>query len=216
MESALRRSAPDGLTLIETFRWEPGAGFVRLPAHLARMARGAGALGVGFDRAAVERVLAGVGSDGPLRVRLTLGLDGTPAVAATLLGPASEAPWRVVVAGRRLRSDDPWLRLKTSARATYDAVRAELAAGVDEAVLLNERGEVCDGTITNVFLDRGAGLETPPLGCGLLPGVLRAELLAEGACREARLRAGDLGEGVLWLGNSLRGLVAARLAGGEG
>ena len=35
MESALR---PAGLKLIETFRWEPAAGFVRLPAHLARMA----------------------------------------------------------------------------------------------------------------------------------------------------------------------------------
>ncbi len=212
MESALRRSAPDGLRLIETFRWAPEGGFVRLPAHLARMARGAAALGVAFDRAAVERVLAGVGGDGPLRVRLTLGLDGTPAVSATALVPASAAPWRVVVAGPRLRSDDPWLRLKTSARATYDAVRAGLPAGVDEAVLLNERGEVCDGTITTVFLDRGAGLETPPVACGLLPGVLRAEMLARGACREAVLGAGDLGEGPLWVGNSLRGLMPARLA----
>ena len=77
VESALRRSAPADLTLIETFRWEPGAGFVRLPAHLARMARGAAALGVGFDRgggrAGCWRRSAGAA---PLRVRLTLALDG--------------------------------------------------------------------------------------------------------------------------------------------
>jgi 4-amino-4-deoxychorismate lyase len=200
---------PDGLRLIETFRWGP-SGFVRLPAHLARMAAGAEALGVPFDRAAVDRVLATVGGDGPLRVRLTLGLDGVPAVAATPLGPPTGG-WRVVLAGARLRSDDPWLRLKSSARATYDAVRAGLPAGVDEAVLLNERGEVCDGTITTVFLDRGAGLVTPPLACGVLPGVLRAEMLQSGACREAVLGAEDLGEGRLFVGNSLRGLVPARL-----
>jgi len=214
VESALRRSAPAGLTLIETFRWEPVGGFVQLPAHLARMARGAAALGVGFKRGAVDRVLAAVRGGEPLRVRLTLALDGGVAVAATPLGPHA-ALWRVGLAEARLRSDDPWLRLKTSARMTYDAVRAGLPFGIDEAVLLNERGEVCDGTITNVFLDRGGGLETPPLGCGLLPGVLRGEMLARGECREAVLREGDLGEGALFVGNSLRGLIPARLVGAQ-
>ena len=48
--------------------------------------------------------------------------------------------------------------------------------GLDELLFLNERGEVCDGTITTLFFDRGEGLRTPPLSCGLLAGVLRAEL----------------------------------------
>ena len=68
------------------------------------------------------------------------------------------------------------------ARAEYQVHQA------DEVILLNERGEVCEGTITNVFADVGDGvLVTPALACGLLPGVLRGELLDEGRASEAVL-----------------------------
>src|SRR5690606_16981568 len=106
-----------------------------------------------------------------------------------------------------------WLQVKSSRRAAYDAARAALPPGLDEVVFLNERGEVCDGTITTLFFDAGGGLRTPPLSSGLLPGVLREEMLAQGRCREAVLHAADLGRVQLWLGNSLRGLVRADWAG---
>ena len=77
---------------------------------------------------------------------------------------------------------------------------------------LNERGEVSEGTITNVFLDLGGDLLTPPATCGLLPGVLRAELLASRICREAVLAPADLARGRLFVGNALRGWIPARLA----
>jgi 4-amino-4-deoxychorismate lyase len=207
VESALR---PAGLKLIETFRWEPEAGFVRLPAHLARLAAAAAHLRIPFDRAALDRVLGGVAGAEPLRVRLTLAVDGEVAVTVAPLGPV-KACWTVCIAGERLESADPWLRLKSTERRRHDAARAALLPGADEAVLLNERGEVCEGTITNVFADLGDGLVTPPLACGLLPGVLRAELLEAGACREAVLRPSDLGRARLFVGNSLRGLIPARL-----
>ncbi len=80
-----------------------------------------------------------------------------------------------------------------------------MPAGIDEALFLNERGEISEGTITTVFFDRGAGLRTPPLSSGLLPGVLRSEL----ACPEEILRPEDLGIVRLWVGNALRGLIPA-------
>jgi 4-amino-4-deoxychorismate lyase len=123
--------------------------------------------------------------------------------------PAPLAVWRVGMAGARLASADPWLRVKSTRRAVYDAARAALAPGLDEVVFLNERGEVCDGTITTLFFDRGQGMRTPPLSSGLLPGVLRAEL----AVPEEVLRAEDLPRVRLWLGNSLRGLAPAVWAG---
>jgi branched-subunit amino acid aminotransferase/4-amino-4-deoxychorismate lyase len=113
--------------------------------------------------------------------------------------------WRLGLAGMRLQSDDPWLTLKTTRRPAYDAARAALPTGLDEVIFLNERGEVCDGTITTLFYDRGQGLRTPPLACGLLPGVLRAEL----ALPEEVLLARDLPRVRLWVGNSLRGLIPA-------
>jgi 4-amino-4-deoxychorismate lyase len=86
-----------------------------------------------------------------------------------------------------------------------------LPAGVDEAIFANRRGEICEGTISNLFFDMGSGLRTPPLACGLLPGVLRAELLETGRAREAVLTLADLGSARLWCGNALRGLIPARL-----
>jgi para-aminobenzoate synthetase/4-amino-4-deoxychorismate lyase len=56
-------------------------------------------------------------------------------------------------------------------------------------------------------------LLTPPLSLGLLPGVLRAELIEKGRAVESHLRPADLAQG-FFLGNSLRGLVPARLMDG--
>jgi 4-amino-4-deoxychorismate lyase len=122
------------------------------------------------------------------------------------------APWTVAIAEERLDSADPWLRLKSSRRERYDAARATLPDGIDEILFLNERGEVCEGTITNVFLAGRPGMRTPAARCGLLPGVLRGEMLAGKRCREAVLRQEDLASGDLYVGNSLRGLIPARLA----
>lgn len=196
--------------LVETFRWTPGAGFARLEAHLARLARGAAFLGVKVERAAIDAALATVAGAGALRVRLLVDRAGGASVE-TAPAPPPAGEWRLVFAAERLRSDDPWLGIKSTRRPVYDAARAALPAGADEALLLNERGEVCEGTIANVFLDRGGPLLTPPLAAGLLPGVLRAELLAAGAAREAMLRPEDLAEGRLMVGNALRGLIPAQL-----
>lgn len=209
MEGPLRDDAPNGLTLIETLRWEPATGFVRLPAHLARLAAGAVALGIPLGPASVERALDAVTGNSTQRVRLTLALDGVAEATFAALAPA-KAEWTVTLAPQRLASGDPWLRLKTTRRPVHDAARAALPPDVDEALLLNERGEVCEGTISTVFADLGDGLLTPPLACGLLPGILRADLLATGAAREAVLRPSDLAGARLFIGNSLRGLVSAR------
>lgn len=202
MEGALRGRAGDA-RLIETALWD-GVGFPRLALHLARLAAGAEALGFACDPEAVRATLLNAVGDAPLRVRLTLGAVGDCEVTVAALPPA-KAEWRLGLAEARLASDDPWLRVKSTRRGAYDAARAALPAGLDEVVFCNERGEVCDGTITTVFFDRGAGMRTPPLTCGLLPGVLRAEL----AVPEEVLLARDLPQVRLWVGNALRGLIPA-------
>lgn len=202
MESALRSGAGQpGLKLIETLR--VGAPPSRLALHRARMARGAAALGwdfdaLGFDRAVEADPVAG------RRLRLTLDRAGRFEVVQAPL-PESPAEWRLALAGARLLSTDPWLGLKSTNRAAYDAARAHLPLGVEEVIFANERGEVCDGSITTLFFDRGQGMRTPPLSSGLLPGVLRAEM----GCPEEVLMAADLPHVRLWVGNALRGLMGA-------
>lgn len=204
--------------LIETLLYDPEAGFVRGDLHLDRMQASATALGFVFDRAAaLARMRETASGEGLLRMRLELARDGDLAVTATV--HAAHPPgtvWRVAIASTRLASDDPLQRHKTTRRGTYAAARAEFSVDdADEVILLNEQGAVCEGTITNVFARMAPGdtLLTPPLVCGLLPGVLRQELLASGAACEALLTPGDLaGASQLYCGNSLRGLIPATLS----
>ncbi|HVK90094.1 MAG TPA: aminotransferase class IV family protein [Mycoplana sp.] len=157
----------------------------------------------------------GRGFPSPLRIRLELFADGRIEVKTAPFVPlAADALWTVRIATTRLDSTDPLLRHKTSRRAVYEAARAEFSpADADEVILLNERGEVCEGTITTAFLDDGTGvLKTPPLACGLLAGVLREELLETGRATEQRLQVEELHRHRFFVGNSLRGLIPASLA----
>lgn len=205
VESGLFAGADAGVKLIETLLWN-GEALVRLPLHLERLERSAALLGWECDLAGAEADLCAATPETAARMRLTLDSEGAVEVQVAAL-PMAKAEWRVGLAKGRLTSDDPWLTVKSTRRAAYDQARAALPAGLDEAIFLNERDEVCDGTITTLFFDRGDGMRTPPLASGLLPGVLRAEL----AVPEEVLLGSDLPRVRLWVGNSLRGLVSARL-----
>lgn len=199
--------------LIETLGWRPAEGFRNREGHLTRMARSAGALGLRFNRQGAEQMLDEVQGATPLRCRLTM--DATGSFDLTT-APLTGAPslWRIALAEVRLDPDDVWLRHKTTRRAVYDRARAELREGVDELLFLNTRSELCEGTITNVFVtSRDGRMLTPSLGCGLLPGVLRQHLLDSGQAQEAVLTIADLEQAAaLHMGNSLRGLIPVQLA----
>ena len=217
-EGALRDGNTADFDLIETMRWEPGQGFLRFERHLARLYGSAEELGFACDPQRVGEVLANtVGAQQTaLRTRLVLQRNGEVTAAAQPYEPlAADKVWRLQLARVRLSSTDTLLRHKTSRRQLYTHARSEyLVTQADEVLLANERGEICEGTITNVFADFGDGvLMTPRLDCGLLPGVLRAELLDEGRAQEAIYSYDDLKSAkALFVGNSLRGLIPARLA----
>jgi 4-amino-4-deoxychorismate lyase len=205
----------EDFSLIETLRYEPDAGFVRLRLHLARLERSARRLGFPAPldvTAALGEVVAD--AVGPQRVRLTFDRAGRIAITAAPFVPlAAETVWRVRIAETRIDSTDTLLRAKTTQRAVYDRARAEYsAAEADEVLLLNEKDEVCEGTITSVFVDDGAGLlRTPPIACGLLAGVLRSEMICARKARTGRITLADLATRKLFLGNSLRELITAEL-----
>ncbi|WP_406649423.1 aminotransferase class IV family protein [Aliisedimentitalea scapharcae] len=210
-------SDPD-FRLIETLGWHPnGIGFRHLDRHLARLQRSALALGLAFDGDAVREVLDTVGGVHALRCRLTLDGQGHTDLTTAALGKTPE-DWCLVVAETRLQSCDPWLRHKTTRRALYESTRANLPAGVGEAIFVNENEEVCEGTITNIFLTlANEDRVTPPLACGVLPGILRETLLDSGDFREQVVTLDDLRTArSIAVGNSLRGLIPARFAGGLG
>ncbi|MDW5314790.1 aminotransferase class IV family protein [Rhizobium sp. PL01] len=205
-------------SLIETMRWEPGTGIIRLRLHLARLKRSAGRLGFsGADKAA-EKLAEVRGESLPLRVRLTLSPSGDIAITTAPFSPLPEDTiWRVAIASKRLDSTNRLLRHKTTRRGIYETARAEYpTAEADEVLLLNEKGEPCEGTITSIFLDDGSGiLKTPPIACGLLAGVLRTDMICARRARVQHLTLADLQTGTLYMGNSLRGLIHAKLLTGN-
>ena len=205
-------------SLIETMRWQPGEGFVRLDQHMRRLSRSADALGFRQPQNALAMLKELETGDTPLRVRLTSNFRGKVEVTATPFEPLpADAVWRLRVAKTRLDSSDTLYRHKTSRREPYEAARAEYSPEeADEVLLLNERDEICEGTITNFFVeDEDGQLLTPPLSSGLLPGILRAELIRQRKARTAVLRLEDIRGRPIFVGNSLRGLIRAELTEGD-
>jgi para-aminobenzoate synthetase / 4-amino-4-deoxychorismate lyase len=194
--------------LIETMRFDPEEGVLLLDRHMARLRASAMRFGFPFDRHAVRNELqaATFRLRTAARVRLVVGPSGAIAIGIAPLPAAPVGPVGVRVVPRRVARDDFRLAHKTSRRSLYDAPRR--AAGSWEVVFADDEGFLTEGSFTSIFVARGGVLVTPPLSRGLLPGVLRGELIDSGRAIEGDLRAGDLAGG-FFVGNALRGLVAA-------
>lgn len=203
--------------LIETLLWD--GDFFLLGMHLDRLEASAGYFGFSFDRGAVvAQLMEGAGefeSGVRYRVRMLLGKGGEVTVTSVRFAP--EAPTGLVrVSAERVDSGDVFLRHKTTRREAYERGSAKArAAGLDETIFLNERGEVTEGAISNVFVRRDGRWLTPPLRCGVLPGVFRRQMLEEGAV-EGVLRVEDLVGAEVFLCNSVRGMWRVRLVESSG
>ena len=105
----------------------------------------------------------------------------------------------------------PLLFNKTTCRDVYDAARAA-RPGADDVLLWNAHREVTESTMASLVVELDGQRVTPPIACGLLPGVLRAELLAQGEIVERVVSIDDLARASrLWLVNSLRGWIDVNL-----
>jgi len=193
--------------LLETFGWVPETGFARLEAHLERMERSAEYFGYPFDADALRRRLDALAAEmprAPRRVRVELSPRGELAVGHAPM-PCWEEPVRLALARRHGGSEHPFWYHKTADRARY-GVHDPVDAAHDQVLLLNERGELTETPIANVVVELDGALWTPHLDAGLLPGILRGELLRDGTIRERVLLAADLERATaVWVINSLRG-----------
>ena len=194
--------------LIETMAFDPEAGIALLDRHLARMKASAALFGFPFDRHAVRNELqaATFRLRAPRRIRLLLSECGAIAIHVALLPAPVAAPIEVTIMPLPTAPKDFRLRHKTSDRRFYDDARRR--AGTPEVVFARADGRLTEGSFTNLFVERGGLFVTPPLDLGLLPGVLRAELIDSSRAVEGDLTAADLANGFL-IGNALRGLMPA-------
>ncbi len=197
------------LDLIETMAFDPETGIPLLERHLARMKASADALGFVFDRHGTRNELqaATFRLREPRRLRLLLAASGAVAIEVGSV-PLSPALAEVAIVPLPVDPSDFRLVHKTSDRSFYDSARR--AAGTFEVLFEHPDGSLTEGSFTSLFVPRGDVLVTPPAR-SLLPGVLRAELLATGRAVEGRLTRADLTHGFR-IGNALRGLIPAIVA----
>jgi len=191
--------------LVESLRCE-GGGCLRQEQHLKRLAWSAQRLGIPFDAARAETVLAGhaAGLSGVHKVRLLLEANGALTISSEPIAQ-DLAPLKLALAATPVDPRDPSLYLKLADRSRYDAARSEHPAA-NEVLLTNLEGELTEGTYHNLVLKLDGRLVTPPLASGLLPGVMRETLLAEGMLTEEVLFPADLERAQeIWLVNSVRG-----------
>jgi len=199
--------------LVETMLWEEGAGYFLLERHLERLRRSAAYFGFPLRSASVRKALARRGAllAGVQKVRLLLSRAGTVAIETDPLPAAPATILSAAFARTRVDSRDPFLYHKTTNRPLY---REELAARPDcgEVVFLNERGEVTEGAVSTIVAKIDGELVTPPVRCGLLPGVFREELLERGVIRERVITKEELTHGgEIYAVNSVRRWRRVRL-----
>ncbi len=200
------------LDLIETMAFDPEQGMPLLDRHLERMRASALALGFRFDRhhARNELQAATFRLREAARIRLLLAQSGAIAIEVAPAPAAFDRPLRVAAVPLPVDARDYRLRHKTSDRGFYDAAR--IAAGTDEVVFVRPDGLLTEGSFTSLFVPGSDGrLLTPALASGLLPGVLRSQLIDAGQAVEANLSPHDLPE-QFFVGNALRGLIPAVVA----
>jgi len=233
----LTRTAPQ-FNLIETMLWHPETGFWLLDLHLARLAESACYFYYPLEIEEVKESLSslaeefsGISPQKSRRVRLALSRNGEfelthiklsgnslPLVdpETTIQRKNGKHLPRVVFSNKKTDSSSPYLFHKTTLRRLYDEERAAVADGKGyyEVLFVNEKGEVTEGSYTNIFLQKDGILLTPPVACGLLPGVFRKYLLQEypERVKEAILTRKDFERAeAVYVGNSVRGLVRVKL-----
>jgi branched-subunit amino acid aminotransferase/4-amino-4-deoxychorismate lyase len=130
------------------------------------------------------------------------------------LNPAQDcAIPRIAFCPKPIDERDPLMFHKTTTRPwCQDAAKLIAKRGLFDVVFKNSKGEITEGSRSNVFIQKRKMLFTPPVSCGLLPGVLRENLIRRGRCVEAVLTIKDLKKAdAIYCGNSVRGLVEVRL-----
>jgi len=195
--------------LIETMAFDPETGMPLLERHLARMRASAALFGFPFDRHAVRNELqaATFRLRKPRRIRLVLAKSGAIAVEVSPMPPMPDGPVAVAPVPLPVEPSDFRLRHKTSDRAFY----GRPPAGCFDSIFVDPDGYLTEGSLASIFVERDGILVTPPISRGLLPGVLRAELIANGRAIEGDLTIADL-DGRFFVGNALRGLIPAIVA----
>jgi para-aminobenzoate synthetase/4-amino-4-deoxychorismate lyase len=186
--------------------------------HITRLKSSAFFFDYPFDKNKVLEELACLEKQltnlAPQKARLFLNKNGSLRCDFSALGTNdfSKAA-KVAIAPEPIDERNPLMFHKTTERPWFTNAAPHIDNhGLFDLIFKNSNGEITEGSRSNIFIRKGTMLFTPPIGCGLLGGVLRQNLIRRGKCKEAILRLSDLKNAdAVYCGNSVRGLVAVEL-----
>ena len=203
------QSAPS-FQLLETMAYHPGEGIFLLDYHLQRLAEAAKHFAYAIDGAEIRMQLDQFSAQQPKRLRLLLNHSGQFELQHTQLD-ATDKTVRLRLCNFAISSEDEFLQHKTTHRVVYEKAIAQ-NGNADDVILWNERGELTETCIYNLYLQIDGELLTPALESGLLAGTYRRSLIETGKAREAVLTKQDLERATsIYVSNSVRGLCPAQL-----
>ncbi|VAV99127.1 Para-aminobenzoate synthase, aminase component / Aminodeoxychorismate lyase [hydrothermal vent metagenome] len=199
--------------LIESLRWDK-EGFHLLDRHMERLLSSAEYFDFAYDQEAILNDLSDhaqyLDPRKIWKVRLLLSLSGQISITSA---PVEESgAGKVITLSRKVMdSRNVMLFHKTTDRTLYDQELKHHRHEYDsyDVIFINEKDEVTEGAFNNIFVKQGDSLYTPPVECGLLGGILRQSLMADGVkLQEKILTVPDLQQADhIYMGNSVRGLV---------
>ncbi len=201
--------------LIETMLWSKKTGFFLLQEHLQRLKESALYFNFHYNRKHLRTLLSKLrkqfNPESFYKIRLLLDKGGVVDVRhQKLAGLINQAPTKTIIISKfRTNSKNIFLQHKTTNRRLYDEqYKKYKKLGYYDVLFCNEKGEITEGAISNIFIKKGRFYDTPPLACGLLNGVYRQYLLRKKPnFREKVLTLRELKNAEqVYLVNSVRGM----------
>ncbi|MDD4182847.1 MAG: aminotransferase class IV, partial [Candidatus Omnitrophica bacterium] len=208
----------ESFSLIETILYDARFGYQLIDLHLNRLEKSCEYFSINLEAEKLKEELAVLGkklktAGGKFKIRTLTDFEGNFEIEKSPLDEP-DLPAAIKISEQKTDPENPFLYHKTTRRKLYEEeLKKFRKEGLFEVIFLNKYGELTEGSITNVFVLKNGILYTPPVKCGLLPGVLREYLLKNGQAREKVLRKEDIKNAKkLYIGNSVRGLLQAKLA----
>ncbi|MFC2061021.1 aminodeoxychorismate synthase component I [Elusimicrobiota bacterium] len=203
----------DGFKLIETMLYDRGYGNIGL--HVERLKSSSEYFDYKFNENDIldglNSIESGLGSE-KYKVRLTLDKKGEVNVTAEKIN-SEEKDYKIIISDKKTDSEDISLYHKTTNRELYNCeLKKAREKGYFDTIYLNEKNEITEGSITNVYIKKGDVFYTPPIECGLLNGVMRQIVIKEYSIKEKIITKEELiNADEVYISNSIEGFSRAEL-----
>lgn len=211
LKSKFLTSPPNYFGLIETMKVEKNK-VSFFDEHLTRLKNAADYFLFCFDETKIRKAIFNkvnrLDYNKNYKLRLLLNKWGEINIETDLIMDLPETI-NVVVSGKKINSQNKFQFFKTTSRDVYDKEYARYyAKGFFDVLFLNEKDEIAEGAITNIFIKVRNEWFTPPLVCGILNGIYRSKFLKKKNVKEKTICINDiLNADALMLVNSVRGEV---------